>query len=221
MSTDFIPKSDNKFVVWLKTLVAYLLAKVTEWKLPQADVDELETLAADFETALEVAENPSTRTKVSVQIKNDARKAAESKIRIFLKAFVTYNPAVTDADRDAMDIPIHKTTRTKSPVAKDSPDNDTDTSVIGHVTVHFYEKGSRHKKAKPEGQHGAEIAWIVSDTPPTRWDELLHSNIDTNSPFTLSFEHDQRGRTLYFALRWENTRGEKGPWSEIQSAIIP
>jgi hypothetical protein len=31
----------------------------------------------------------------------------------------------------------------------------------------------------------------------------------------------QRGKTVYFALRWENTRGEKGPWSEIMSAIIP
>jgi hypothetical protein len=35
------------------------------------------------------------------------------------------------------------------------------------------------------------------------------------------FENDQRGKTVYFALRWENTRGEKGPWSAIQIAIIP
>jgi hypothetical protein len=66
-----------------------------------------------------------------------------------------------------------------------------------------------------------EIGWTQSDTPITRWDELTHSNVDTNSPFTLSFENDQRGKTVYFALRWENTRGEKGPWSGIASAIIP
>jgi hypothetical protein len=34
-------------------------------------------------------------------------------------------------------------------VAKDAPDADTDTSVIGRITIGFFEKGSRHKKAKP------------------------------------------------------------------------
>ncbi|MDR2362267.1 MAG: hypothetical protein LBD91_06005 [Prevotellaceae bacterium] len=29
------------------------------------------------------------------------------------------------------------------------------------------------------------------------------------------------GKTVYFALRWENTRGEKGPWSDIMSATVP
>jgi hypothetical protein len=28
-------------------------------------------------------------------------------------------------------------------------------------------------------------------------------------------------KTLYYALRWENTRGEKGLWSEIGMAIAP
>ena len=29
------------------------------------------------------------------------------------------------------------------------------------------------------------------------------------TPLTLSFENDQCGQTLYYALRWEDTRGEK------------
>jgi hypothetical protein len=124
-------------------------------------------------------------------------------------------------DRKAMGLPIHKSGRTPAPVATDAPDVDVDTSTIGRLNILFFEKGSKHKKAKPAGQHGVEIAWIQRDTPPTRWDELLHSNIDTNSPFTLVFENDLRGKTVYFALRWENTRGEKGPWSEIQNTIIP
>jgi hypothetical protein len=28
-------------------------------------------------------------------------------------------------------------------------------------------------------------------------------------------------RALYFAARWENTGGEKGPWSEIEETSIP
>jgi hypothetical protein len=69
--------------------------------------------------------------------------------------------------------------------------------------------------------HGAEIGWGVLDEPPVNWSQLVHSSFDTASPFRLSFEGDQRGRRLYFALRWENTRGAKGPWSEIMDAVIP
>jgi hypothetical protein len=29
------------------------------------------------------------------------------------------------------------------------------------------------------------------------------------------------GKRLWFAARWENTTGQKGPWSEIMCVIIP
>jgi hypothetical protein len=69
-------------------------------------------LMTTFEQTLEIAETLSTRTKVTVQAKKDARKAVESKTRIVLKAYVTYNFAVTNSDRDAMGLPVHKTSRT-------------------------------------------------------------------------------------------------------------
>jgi hypothetical protein len=37
----------------------------------------------------------------------------------------------------------------------------------------------------------------------------------------LEFEGHDRGKTLWYAARWENTRGLKGPWSPIESVIIP
>jgi hypothetical protein len=51
-------------------MVAYLLTKAAEWNIPQADVDEMETLTAGFDTALETAENPLTRTKVAIIVIN-------------------------------------------------------------------------------------------------------------------------------------------------------
>jgi hypothetical protein len=156
-----------------------------------------------------------------VLAKTEARKIAESKIRTALKSYVTYNPAVTDEDRRSMDLPIHKTTRTPAPVATTYPDFDVDSGTIRRLTIHFYDQGGKHSKAKPAGQHGAEIRWAMLDSPPTKIDDLLRSAFDTHTPFTLEFDEDQRGKTVYFCLCWENTRGEKGPWSEIISAIVP
>jgi hypothetical protein len=66
-----------------------------------------------------------------------------------------------------------------------------------------------------------ELAWAILPAPTVDWKELIHSSFDTHTPLRLTFDGTERGKTVYFALRWENTRGEKGPWSEIMSAIIP
>jgi hypothetical protein len=34
-------------------------------------------------------------------------------------------------------------------------------------------------------------------------------------------EDPNRGKWLYFAARWENNRGKKGPWCEIMNTVIP
>jgi hypothetical protein len=120
-----------------------------------------------------------------------------------------------------MGLPIHKTTRTPAPVATTYPDYDVDSGTIRRLIIHFYDQGQKTTKAKPEGQHCVEIKWAMLDTPPATISELVNSSVDTHTPFTLDFEENQRGKTVYFCLCWENTRGEKGPWSKIVGAIVP
>jgi hypothetical protein len=47
------------------------------------------------------------------------------------------------------------------------------------------------------------------------------AGLRTRTPHVLEFTEPQRGQTVYLALRWQNEKGEKGPWSEIQSTVIP
>jgi hypothetical protein len=144
---------------------------------------------------------------------------AERDARAFIKEFLTYNSLVTDADRDTLGLPIHKTTRSKSQVADKPP----------HISVRgdgprrllFLFSESETSKAKPEGQHGLDLVLVISDTAPASYDELTSSMFSTHSPLIWTFPLAYAGRRVFFAARWQNTRGEKGPWTEIQSAIIP
>jgi hypothetical protein len=188
---------------------------------PPEEYDELTQLHTDFVQKLEIAEAPATRTKVTIQEKNDARHLLEKKLRQSTGEYLTRNHRVTDADRDSLGLPIHKTTHTPAPVATTYPDFDVDSGTIRRLTINYYDAGGKKSKAKPEGQHGAEIRWTISDAPVVDIDDLTHSSFDTRTPFTLEFQGHERGKTVYFCLRWENTRGKKGPWSEIVSAIIP
>jgi hypothetical protein len=95
-----------------------------------------------------------------------------------------------------------------------------DTSYPATVIIYFrdqFEKGI----AKPKNVRGAEIIFAILDTPPTDWTNLINSMFFTRTPAKLAFSGDDRGKVLYFALRWENNIGEKGPWSVIYRAYIP
>jgi hypothetical protein len=62
---------------------------------------------------------------------------------------------------------------------------------------------------------------LVSNTPVVNHNLLTHSRLASRSPLELSFDPEERGKTVYLAARWQNRRGELGPWSDIISAIIP
>ncbi|MDR2384886.1 MAG: hypothetical protein LBD80_04375, partial [Tannerella sp.] len=175
LKIDFIPRADNLFLAWLKTLFAYVQSKQDAWSIPPASINELQTLTTNFGNALAVTENPATRTKVTVQVKNDAHKAVESKTRLFLKAYVTYNPAVTNPDRDAMNLPIHKTKRSDVPVPTTTVEAEVSLPSPGVIEISFHDAASG-RRAKPDGVHGAEMAWSILNTPPVTWKELTHSS---------------------------------------------
>jgi hypothetical protein len=51
--------------------------------------------------------------------------------------------------------------------------------------------------------------------------DLRNSAFATATPYTFSFDEPDRGKTLYICPRWENNKGDKGPWGEIVKAIVP
>jgi hypothetical protein len=66
-----------------------------------------------------------------------------------------------------------------------------------------------------------ELVWIIADTPPKEVEELVHSAFATRSPLELTFKESERGKHVYFAVRWETGTVKKGKFSAIYSAIIP
>jgi hypothetical protein len=164
-------------------------------------------------------QDPALRTPLITFIKNEKRKAYEKVLRILIRMLES-NPLVSDDDRRAMSIAILDATRTPVQPPKTYPEFIIDTSIIRCLIILFWDLGSK-SKAKPHGVHGAEICWAILDHQPLSVDELIHSGFCTRTPFKLTFDESDRGKTVYFCLRWENTRGVKGPWSEIVMAIIP
>jgi hypothetical protein len=219
MANDYIPQSDGAFLEWAKPLVTYAAAHVAAFNVPQGALTPIQTQLAAYETAFEAAQNPN-RGKVDVLNKNEARDALKTSLRTFVKAYLSYNPAVTDADKENMGLPLHDGTRTPTPPPSTIPEAKIDSSIIRQLTIHFKDNGSE-KRGKPSGVHGVEIVWSITDSVPATMDEFKNSVFDTASPYTFTFDESQRGKKIFFCLRWENAKGDKGPWGEIYNAIIP
>jgi hypothetical protein len=219
--TDFIPRSDIEFNKWQENFLQKLELIMIRLKIPITVVSALREVWGQWTTTFQAASDPDTATKIAVKDKQKARKTYEKALRDFIKFYVAYNPETTDHDREEMGIPVHKTTRTPAEVAKTYPEFEIDSHTLRLLIIHFYDQGEKKTKAKPAGQHGAEIRWAMLDTPPASLKDLANSSFDTHTPFTLDFDESERGKMVYFVLRWENTRGEKGPWSPIHNAIIP
>jgi hypothetical protein len=220
---DFMPESESKFMEWLRNTFPYatLPENLTRWRLlPEVVTDELLSARKEVEFNYLRATNPETRTPAAIQAKNESIKRFKVLFRKYIKAYISYNPHVTDEDRRIMQLTIHDTKPTPAPISEKAPFVKLELPSPGTIVIAFGDQEGVHR-GKPQGQHGVELIYAISDEKPNDWEELTHSTFSTRSPFRLSFKGIDRGKVLYFALRWENNRGEKGPWSEILSVIIP
>jgi hypothetical protein len=152
--------------------------------------------------------------------KDEAKTAAVAVMREFANTSIRYNKHMTDEDKLVYGIRPKDTNPTPETPPVSHPDAEPDTSVIRQITIHFRDSVTK-KRGKPDHVHGAEIRWALLDHAPAGIDELIHSDFDTASPFTLTFGEEDRGKRVYFCLRWETHTNLKGPFSEIYMAVIP
>jgi hypothetical protein len=222
MGKDYVPNSYVLFDLWFKFLMQYVLSKTSgatpAWThIPQAVVDMLSEAYAAWYTVYGKTLGP--HTPVDTLAKKEGKKAAGKIIRPFVNQYLRFLP-VTDEDRKAMGIPNHDPTPTPVPRPDDIPEVEVLTPKPR--VLHFrFRRANMKRWGKPEGVHGMELVWVIADAPPQEVEELIHSAFATKNPLELAFKESDRGKHVYFAVRWETDAVKKGDFSEIYSAIIP
>ena len=218
VKSDYIPKKDAELVAWSANFTAGVSANAGAWEIPPDEVNALQTADATFAALHAQADSPA-KNSIIVAEKNAARDVLVAKIRE-LAGFRLKNPVITDAQRIALGLHVRDTTYTTVSIPKSRPELDIDVLDFRRLKVVFHDMGS-DSKAKPYGINGAVIAYAVLDTPPADPDALTRNVLATRTPHILEFTEEERGKTVYVAICWQNEKGQKGPWSEIHSAIVP
>jgi hypothetical protein len=76
----------------------------------------------------------------------------------------------------------------------------------------------------PQGGASVEVATGKKRElmkPPVGGEELPFSKFTRRKKELLIFDVDDTGKTAYLCVRYENSKGDAGPWGPIISAVIP
>jgi hypothetical protein len=215
-----IPPKDADFHLMQKRLRTAADANVTLWGLDQQWMTNVFDPAADYRNGKYAAYiDPLVRTPLITAEKTAARKAYEPHVSLLVKA-LRYNTRLTEDQRLELELADYDTSPSAPSVLHSWPVAVITPVGPGILRIDWHDSLTG-KKAKPEHVHGTEIRRGIFATPPRSAEDIQHSEFSTRTPYFLESDLSLRGQTVYLCFRWEDTRGQKGPWSEILSAVIP
>ncbi|QEG21481.1 hypothetical protein [Mariniblastus fucicola] len=219
-SATTIPNSEADFLIWSKQFVSQVSANPELYFLEADRVTELETELAQYQTAFDDAVKARDESLAATRHKTTLRKAFENNTRVAAK-MIQANDKVTDADREAAGVHVAKHSRTPVSVPTTFPVGFVMATDRLEHTLSFSDSDTPTRRARPAGATGCEVYLFVGDDTPQSASKYSFRMLATRSPQRITFTDEQAGKTANYLLRWVNSKGENGPWSQIISATIP
>lgn len=219
MPKDYIPKSSSARAEWLDNFVTTLAADKARFNLTDAELADLTTANTDFQTANSELAEALNNYNAKLAARNTAETAAISKARSRVRQ-IQANPNITDTERATLRLTLRDTEPTPMSVPQSFPVVVVDNSKRLRHTLKYFDSDTPTSRARPANSTGAEVARYIGTPPPTGPEQFQRLDESRRSPYMLEYTGADVGKTAYYMLRWVNSRGEKGPWSETVSATI-
>jgi hypothetical protein len=214
MGSDYIPTADAEFHTWFGNLHDYATDNAAALGLTPDQTAVLESAYNNWATAFPAHTTASAAASAAKTHKDNA----ETVLRPLVQQLQA-SQTVTDDQRKKMKITVRATTRTRSSAPTTMPVASVDTSQRLRHVINY--KDSSGNRAKPAGVAYCEI-WVKVGAPaPTDIGQMTYLGNASKTPQLEEYTTAQAGQMATYWLRWVNTRGEKGPWSEPVSATIP
>lgn len=209
------PSREDELNTYFQAVVAYLILNKVRLLLSAANEALITAQLVAWNIVFPASKNANTRTTTVVEKKDIAKETLIETLRLVYADIP--KSVLTTEDRNALNIGDRNAPKTAAPVPTSTPVAQVDTSNrLEHIISFADETGSA---AKPNGVRGCQI-WYKIGEPAIDPSELSYMATDTASPYTYRFNGSHAGKTVYYWLRWENTRGETGPWSTVVMATI-
>ncbi|MDR2369937.1 MAG: hypothetical protein LBD71_00530 [Treponema sp.] len=226
-----------EFDSFFKNYCQYVNARCTganpEWThIPTPRRTDLNTACEDWYTCY--SRLKTAHTSSDVLAKNLARARDEKVLRNFNNEFILYSFVAAPQEKE--DLGNHIRDEHPTPVPAPTAQAEADIVLPGpHLVEPRIRRLASLEPDPDRANYGIRIYWGVLgepdaadkfriQTPPLTGEDLPHSTFTHRKKFRFDFPEEDRGRTVYFCLQYENAKGGeqgKGLWGPVFSAIIP
>ncbi len=218
---DYIPGGDAEFNAWQQNFLSYATANAAALGLdPLVDIPPLTTGQTAWESDYP-AHVTAQSTAQSARVTKDAARAGYVSLIRASVGRLQASADVDDAERAALGITVPDTDPTPTGPPTSRPVIEVRCDQRLQQTIVFRDELTPTRKAKPAGVLGAEVWVKVGDPPPVDPDtDLRFLGLDTSTPYLAIYSGSDSSQMAHYMLRWVNSKGDKGPWSETASATI-
>ncbi|HEX9997253.1 MAG TPA: hypothetical protein VGB45_08930 [Abditibacterium sp.] len=216
---DFIPDIEGDYDQFVDNFIPIVLANAAALGVSAAQTTSLQAKGTTWNSASADYNAKKTAVEAAATVKQTSRADLTGEIRS-LVGIIQKFPATTDDLRRQLRINIAKETRT--PVGVPTTFPALTIQNIGGLRheIEFRDSATPTSKAKPAGVLGAQIYAQIGGTAPFDGAGMAFLGLDTKIPYTHQNEGADVGKQVFYCARWQNAKGEVGPWGPVVSPTV-
>jgi hypothetical protein len=222
---DWMAHGIEKFKVFAGNFCFLVETNAAKWEVSDADKAETAALKSAFDAAQLAADEPATRTSITIAAAKAAHKALEAHLRYVKRVYIDpgfESGTLTLSEYLALGLTPHDSTST--PVA--NPTSRPllfDVKDLGGfaVQMHFKDEHIEHSQAVLPGCNGCLVNYQYGPEQTSDVNELVRTQLFTASPAILRLSSDAEGAWLSIAPRWQLAKdGILGPWGVVEHVRV-
>ena len=234
MSTDWLPRTRHGQLDMAKNWASLFETNGTKWEIAAPEITIFTTKSTKAEEALIIAMS-SERTSSTTALVDQRFSDLVAYMR-FIKQRKFYKPILSNADFVALGLKPPKEKRSAVPTPVNRARGWIATSIPSVLMVQweYLDELSDDQRSNycvrvnyglatedPAAQSALTGKHYYLSEPPRSPEQLPADFSTKRRKHAIAFPAEDSGKRAWFALRVENSKGEKGPWGEMFSGIIP
>lgn len=219
MASDFLPAREADLALWTANFHTLTTATPTAFGLTAGQALDFATADSIWQSALQIANDPTTRTSPNIAAKDVAKVNVKALARAQALLIQGY-PSITPDQLAALGLTVRDSGRTPQPPPNTYPLISFLGSASHMVTVALADQNTPNARRRPKSAIGAEMFLQIGGTPPTGIAGMNYAGLQTRYPQQWDMGLSATGQRAYMIARWINRKGEPGPISAVGSIVV-
>ena len=133
---------------------------------------------------------------------------------------VRNNLGVSNADKSSLGLTIVDQTRSVIPAPASNPMLNIVAATVGEHELRFADINTPDRRAMPFGVVGLQLFVAIEAQRVTDPAAASFYALVTHQPIAVKFDASQDGKRATYFGRWQNRKGDVGPWSNAVTFTI-